>query len=255
MNPDPKPQPKKQPILPGRHELPFFCLILGLFGIGILLSPTLWAMVVALLIWGLLLRRHPLGWIKSAVALILIYFVILESAVFLFMIKDRVRPDPVEGTETLVIPGAGLVGLEPDLYLKLRLDRAAALLEQYPQMTAVVSGWQAQDELAAEASVMKSYLVRRGIAQHRIFEEPQGYDTIRNFEYAGETIQTHGLSRDIVIVTNDFHSFRSAAIARTMGFRPLSAPVPSPGPLLLKYLVRETASLIKIQLHFGFSLQ
>ncbi len=233
----------------------FFGLILILLGVGIIVSPTLWMILVVFLIWSLLIKRFAPGLIKSAIALVLIYFVMMESSVFLFMIKDRIIADHILGTETIIIPGAGLAGREPDLYLRLRLERAVLLLKEYPAMPVVVSGWQASDEEVSEAQAMKDYLIRQGIADDRILEEPMGYDTIRNFEYSAEVLKTQGLSKDVIIVTNNFHSFRSMTIARALGLKPVSAPAPSPGPLFIKYLLRETLSLAKIQFYFGLSLK
>lgn len=233
----------------------FFGSILILLGVGIILSPTVWMITIALLIWSLLIRRFAPGLVKSAIALVLIYLVMMESSVFLFMIKDRIAPDRILGTETIIIPGAGLAGREPDLYLRLRLERAVLLLKEFPAMPVVVSGWQASDEVISEAQAMKDYLIRQGIPDDRILVEPRGYDTIRNFEYSAEVLKLHRLSNDVIIVTNNFHSFRSNAIARSLGLKPVSAPAPSPGPLFIKYLLRETLSLAKIQVYFGLSLK
>lgn len=232
-----------------------FGLSLILFGVGISLSPTVWMIPVVFLIWGLLISWFAPGFIRSAIALVLIYFVIMESSVLLFMIKDRILPDRILGTETIIIPGAGIVGREPDQYLRLRLEQAVLLLRQFPTMPVVVSGWQASDEEVSEAQVMKDYLIRQGISGDRILEEPAGYDTIRNFEYSAELLKRQGSSNEIIIVTNNFHSFRSMAIARSLGLKPVSAPASSPGPLFIKYLIRETLSLAKVQLYFGLSLK
>lgn len=237
------------------NKLGLFSLILILLGVGILISPTIWTFLIVFLIWGVLIRQFSPGRLRSLIALFLIYFVIMESSVLLFMIKDRIRPDRILGTETIIVPGAGIRGQEPDLYLKLRLDRAVILLRDYPAMSVVVSGWQASDEVTTEAEVMKNYLIRQGVAPGRILAEPNGHDTIRNFEYSANLLTAHGFSNEVIIVTNNFHSFRSAAIARTLGLKPISSPVSSPGPLFIKYMMRETASLAKIQLYFGFSLK
>ncbi|MFZ2258610.1 MAG: YdcF family protein [Clostridiaceae bacterium] len=237
-----------------QHRWALLSLVMILMVIGIVVSPSIWMVLVVVLIWGLLVRQFAPGVLRSVIVLGLIYVVILESAVLLFMIKDRILPDPIMGHETIVVPGAGIRGQEPDLYLKLRLDGALLLLQTNPAMTVIVSGWQAQDEVSTEARVMKNYLIRQGISASRILEEPKGQDTIRNFEYSAELLRAKGSSPDIIIVTNNFHSFRSAAIARSLGLNPISVPVSSPGFGLIKYLVREVASLAKIQLHFGFSL-
>lgn len=241
---------------PNALSAPVFYLVAGLcFLTGVLLCPSLWMIPLALIVWAFLVRRWSLKPLRAALTLGLVYFVMLEAAVLLFMVRDWVRPEPIRGDETLIVPGAGLRGLEPDLYLKERLDGAVSLLKAYPDLSVIVSGWQAADELATEASVMKAYLVGQGIAAGRIQEEPRGYDTIRNLEYSKDLLEARGADKRVILVTSSFHSFRSAAIARALGLEPVSRPVPSPGALLLKYLVRETASLVKVQLHFGLSLR
>lgn len=237
------------------NKLIFFLLIQILLVLGILLSPTIWMILPAAGVWLLFLQKFRPGVLRAVIAAVLIYFVLLESSLFVFLIGDRIAPDPVSGTETMIVPGAVLAGDQPGLYLKLRLDRAAELLKEYPGMAVVVTGWQGPDETVSEAEAMKNYLISQGVQADRILEEKKGYDTIHNFEFSRVILEEKALSSTVIIITNDFHSFRSEALARTTGLRPVSVTVPSPGLSFVKYLFREAASLLKVQLHYGLALQ
>lgn len=246
---------RRIPDWPGRSKGRRIAAFLLLYLLAVLASPSLLMVLPVGLLWWGINQNVSWGWLRRVLLLGLIYLVVMESAILLFMVRDRIQPVRVSGTETMIIPGSAIIGDQPGYYLKSRLDAALPVLKQYPGIQVVVSGRRAPGDEYSEAAVMRRYLMGQGIAPARIFEEPQGQDTIRNFEYSKAVLASNGLSAQILIVTNEFHSFRSSAIARTIGLSPRSIPAPSPDGLFYKYMLREFLSLLKVQLHYGLSLR
>lgn len=226
-----------------------------LLWLAILLAPSLWAAVSALALWLLLNGQFRPHRLKTGLALGLIFFVVLESALLLFMIRSELFPSVPAGTETMIIPGAAVIGDRPGELLKTRLLRALPVLKQHPGMRVIVSGGRSPEDDVSEARAMKNYLTGAGIAEERIVEEPTARDTIGNFENAAVLIRENGLSSDVLIVTNEFHGFRSAALARTLGLTPKTAPALSPRRTLVRSMLREAASLVKVILTYGTALR
>ncbi len=233
----------------------YFILVMALYGAGILLAPTWWMLTAVLMIWLLVLKTRTLHWIKALVLLPLIFAVMMESALLSHMIRHAARETIPTGSETMIIPGAAVVGDEPGAFLRARLDTALIYLDRYPDMKVIVTGGRSPEDALGESQVMKQYLKDRGIAPDRIMEERRSTDTIRNLEYAAEVISARGLSREVLIVTHEFHAFRAHHIAQTIGLMPLTADVRTTDRHLIRYLVREIASLVKVQLHYGLRLR
>ena len=234
----------------------YFYGLIGLFYlIGIMVAPSLWMLIAVLFIWVLLLKKVSMHWSKALVLLGLIFFIVMESAIVCYTIQEQKAFYSFKGTETIVIPGAAVVGDEPGAFLRSRLELALDVMETYETMPVVVSGGKSPEDSAGEAEAMRYYLEQHGISPERIYEESHGYDTIRNLEYSKAVIQEKGLSLDVVIISNDFHNFRIKSIARTIGLNPVTLATPTTKNELLRYMVREIASLIKVQLHYGFRLR
>ncbi len=229
----------------------------GLFGtimlllVGIVSAPSLWIWPVAA---GIAIIQYVIfrpGIIRLVIILALTAAVILVSAILLFMIRDDLQEPVFTGEETLIIPGAAVDGTRPGLFLNERLEGALVILESYSEMAVIVTGYQAPGSQMSEAAVMKNYLTGRGIREDRIFIEERASDTIRNFENSALLIEEEGLSNDVIIVTHDFHAFRSSWLAKKNGLDPVSSPVDTPLKSLFLSLLKEAGSLIKVQLYYA----
>lgn len=117
----------------------------------------------------------------------------------------------------VVVLGCQLWGEDPSPMLQKRLDKAYELLEQYPDIPVVVTGGQGDDEVISEGEAMKNYLLKRGISEDRIIVEDKSTSTYENIRNAFEITDAMGLSRDITIVSSDYHLYRAGLMAKTLG--------------------------------------
>lgn len=121
----------------------------------------------------------------------------------------------------IVIHGAGLMGEELTPLLRARVDRAYDLwVAQGRQATFVPSGGQGADEVISEAEAMARYLRSLGVPDSQIVLEDASTTTWENLINSRDLIAglTEEDSPRSVLVTSDYHVFRTAMYARAIGF-------------------------------------
>ena len=108
----------------------------------------------------------------------------------------------------------------PSVQLTWRLDAAAEAYGKAKQpVPVVVCGAQGSDEPCPESVVMKQYLVKQGVPENMILEDPDSRNTKQNLENARKLlVKEYPDTRRVLIVTSDYHVPRAMAIARDLGF-------------------------------------
>lgn len=189
-----------------------------------------------------LLDRIP-GWVKNGVKL----FVCLCLGLFILvegMIFTGVREKAPGGADYLIILGAQWKADGPSYVLQKRLDKALEYLAENPDTVVIVSGGQGSNEVISEAEGMKKYLVEAGIQPDRILMEDQSVNTSENLKFSKELLDS--VDSTVVVVTNDFHVFRSVRIARKNGYHAVEGLSAGSYPLMLpNNLVREFFGVLK----------
>ena len=198
------------------------------------------------------------------IALVIVYFhyvksrrwravaaavLILGAAVFGVIeapIVSDARTDAPDGTEYLIVLGAGLNGDVPSLSLTNRLTAALEWLEEHPDCTAIVTGGQGPGENMTEAEAMGIWLEARGIAPERIIREPEATSTWENLDNSFELIRARGGEPDgnCAIVTSEYHLCRAKLMARDMGVSAYGVAGRTNMPtLMVNYFIREAFAL------------
>ncbi len=130
----------------------------------------------------------------------------------------RVRRD----VDFIVVLGAGLVdGDRVPPLLVSRLDRAHGLYRAQaargrPPLL-VTSGGKGSDERATEARAMADHLEANGVPPDQILLEDRSRSTDENLEFSRVLMEEAKPGYRCVVVTNNFHVFRSAVTARRAG--------------------------------------
>lgn len=147
----------------------------------------------------------------------------------------------------IIVLGAGIKGETVLLPLQKRLDKCIEYISVNPNATIIVSGGQGIGESISEALAMERYLIARGVDKSKIIKEEQATDTYENFIYSRAIIDS--LSKNtlpnIVFITNDFHVYRSARIAKRIGLDVNSYSAKLPLYLLPPTYLREILSIFK----------
>ncbi len=209
---------------------------------------TLLALAVVVLFYTLALhgrRRKLLCWGTSMLALCLALFLAAEIPVIRGM-----RSDPDNDADFLVVMGAGIRGTQPSLSMLDRLTAALDWLDEHPDASVIVSGSQAPDEAASEASVMAAWLEEQGVAPARILIEDKAGSTRENIVNSYAVAAQHGGGR-VAFVSSEYHLCRMRILIRALGFEPVCIAAHTSHPsLMVNYAVREAFAVWQIWL-FG----
>lgn len=121
---------------------------------------------------------------------------------------DGPRADVVIVLGAQIAPG----GTQPMLFLRNRLDAAAALVASGHARVVLVSG-DAFGTSGDEPRVMRDYLVDAGVDPRRIVMDPYGLDT---YDTCVRARQVYGVTRAFV-VTQRYHLARAVTLCRQTG--------------------------------------
>ncbi|PZL74691.1 YdcF family protein [Enterococcus plantarum] len=183
-------------------------------------------------------------WVKRMM-LIIIGLGITYTALVLFLILSGTKEQPTATPDTVLILGAQVRGTSkdhayPSTVLKERLDAAIPYLKEHPAATAIVCGGKGSDEPDSEANVMVEYLRANRISQKQILTEDTSTRTKENIQNA----QKKQALGNTVIVTSDFHMYRSKLLAKRLGISEISGlPAVSKSSARFKTYVREIVAL------------
>ncbi len=167
-------------------------------------------------------------------------FLISTQCMVISGFRDRSIPD----LDYIIVLGSQVKPSGPALVTRLRLDKAYEYASANPDTIIIVSGGQGSNEPASEASVMKDYLVNRGIDENRIIMEDKSTNTSENLQFSKALLDTENSS--VGIVTSEFHIFRALAIAKKCGYSDTyGIPARSVRTYLPNNMIRETVGLTK----------
>jgi len=195
---------------------------------------------VVLIVYALIFEKIP-QWVH-----ITLWSVCVVPVVFAGFLAVYGRTNHVDYTEDVVIVlGAGLRGDEVGGHLAMRLDTAAAYLNQNPNALVIVSGGLGAGRNITEAEAMSRYLMQQGISPERILQEGQSTSTYENLSFSKEILSEYfpeGFRA--VVITNDFHVFRATHQARNLGIDAISLGAPTPWHSFAANYMREMFAVI-----------
>lgn len=133
--------------------------------------------------------------------------------------------------------GGGIQNNQPAPAVIERLNTAARLATDHPNIPLIMTGGIGLNKTVSEASVMQRYLIQQQhIPASRIYLEEKSTSTELNFAYSKTVLAKLDLdlNQPIAVVSNDFHLPRAIAIAHHQAYRQVYA-VSAPTPLYLRY--------------------
>lgn len=182
-------------------------------------------------------RKHPVFAVLAVMlALILLAFVI-TGAMILVHGAGSAGESPY-----LLVLGTTVVGTEPSPMLRDRIQAAYDYLTDHPDVTCIVSGYQAAGAEISEAECMYRELAELGIDPERIWMEPNATSTIENFEYTLALIEEKTGTRPerLGVLSSEFHLLRASMFAGELGVEIFTVPAKTSDlPSFLTWFLRE----------------
>lgn len=193
-------------------------------------------------------KRGKPVWLLALLAVVLLFvlgFVVLLGLV-LSGSHDEISGEP----KVMVILGCKVESWGPSILLQDRLDKALDYLEDYPDLTVVVSGGQGADEPMSEAQCMYDYLTAHGVDGSRILLEDQSHNTWENLRFTRALLEEQGVdASQLVVVSNGFHLTRVRMLwGRVWDGETTLSTLAAPSshvPSRLKMYIREPFALAK----------
>jgi uncharacterized SAM-binding protein YcdF (DUF218 family) len=194
--------------------------------------------------------RKAVKVLKMLIHISIVFFIILFIIVQCFIFSGM-KPEDNVSVDYVLVLGAGLSGEDPSLMLKTRLDKAFEYLSENSDATVILCGGQAEDEVIPEAEAMFNYLVNKGADANKLLMETKSSDTDTNISYAAEIIKDNenidavdGIG--VLIISNEFHLYRSKMIAEKLGLNAYGLAAPTPDRLFMRftYHLREFVSVL-----------
>ena len=172
------------------------------------------------------------------------------SAIFIAFLWVYGSRTTVTFTEDVVIVlGAGSRDGEVLSTLARRLDAAVSYHRQNPDALIIVSGGLGHQAEVKDAYIMAQYLIDRGVEPGRIVLEYLAYSTYTNMRYSQSIIREHfDYEPSVVVITSNFHMYRSIRFAREVGLDAVMYPSTVPWYSIPLAYVREVASVVKMWL-------
>ncbi|MCL2360596.1 MAG: YdcF family protein [Defluviitaleaceae bacterium] len=188
-------------------------------------------------------RLKKMRWLNITIAIL--FVLILGFSGFLAVYGQRTTADFTE--DVVIVLGAGILDGEPRPTLQSRLDQAVAYHQSNPDAIIIVSGGYGHGHDISEAEVMARYLVRHGVPPQQIILEDAAYSTYTNMSFSNSLLYEvfEGPFRS-VIITSDFHMFRSGRFAQYQGIEATYYPASTPWTSIPFYYAREVAAIIKM---------
>lgn len=151
--------------------------------------------------------------------------------------------------DVAIVLGAGTRNGYVRTTLGMRLDKAVEYHRRNPNALIVVSGGQGHRETLTEAEIMAQYLIDNGVPAELIILEKEAYSTYSNMRYSKVLIDEHfNFIPNAVIITSDFHMFRSIRFSQMAGITATVYPSGTPWYSMPFAYVREVAAVIKMWL-------
>lgn len=185
---------------------------------------------------GKLPPKKPVVVLRVLLAVCLAFFLAVEG-----IIMAAGFASAPQGLDCIIVLGAKVNGREPSGALRNRIQVAEEYLKANPATVAVLSGGQGSDEEISEAQCMYENLVAAGIDPARLTMEDQSTDTSENLIFS-RALVPEGAS--VGLVTNNFHIFRSLALARKLGWNVSGVPVATSWFSIPHYFMREFAGVM-----------
>lgn len=171
---------------------------------------------------------------------------VIYVAALHFQIVQASKEDVPKNADYMIVLGARVKGTVPSLALQCRIDAAAEYAKENKETIVIASGGKGSGEDISEAESIKRELMKLGIEESRIFLEDESTDTYENVEYSKAYIPKE--SESGILVTNDFHIFRSVEIAQDKNLDLVGLPAETPLVAVPKSYIREYMAITKFYL-------
>lgn len=243
-----------------KNHLQTGCLVLGILCLLYYTAIVAYAGITADFAWiwavgGLVLLAlrkglmyqsvHPKSPVRFVTGGIIGLLAVGVAVVFVigFSIVKAMLSSPETNLDYVVVLGAQVKGSVPSRALRKRLDCAVDYAKENPDTIFILSGGQGPGEDITEAECMYRYMTDKGISKDRLILEDRSTSTWENLRFSAELAPIR--DKRAGVLSNNFHIYRAARIARSAGYRHISGiPAHSDIGMQPHYILREVFAVV-----------
>lgn len=205
------------------------------------------ALILFYEITRVLLPRFPRGmrWLRRIFTCCLILGILVVGVTEGIIIAASFG-NPQEEVEYVVILGAKVRTTGPSASLWDRIYAAADYLAAHPNVIAIASGGQGEDEPMTEADSIQDELVALGIDPSRVWVEGKATSTWENLHFALDLIEekTGQRPEKLGVLSSEYHLFRASLFAKECGVEFVGIPArTSRVSQMVNHFMREVAGV------------
>ena len=203
------------------------------------------ALSVCYILIGMLKRRMVAKMLRTVLSTILCIGILI-FAVTEVIVLSASTGNPEEKCEYIIVLGARVQDTSPSISLSERIDAAYDYLTANPEVIAVLSGGQGEDEGISEAQCMFAQLTAMGIEADRLWLEDQSTSTWENLNFSLKIIEDKtGIRPEKAgILSSEYHLYRAGLFAESCGLEAVGIPAhTSRFTIRLNYFLREVAGV------------
>ena len=179
------------------------------------------------------------------IALALVAVVVVYVGVTFAQVWWAARHDQARRAQAIVVFGTAQYNGRPSPVLAARLDHAVDLYRRQLAPVIVVTGGNQPGDKFTEAGASAEYLLQRGVPDHDVLREVSGTTSWQSLAAAASFLGDRDI-KDVLLVSDPFHSYRIRAMASELGLDGHSSPTrtsPIRGLTEAKYMARETVAV------------
>lgn len=159
--------------------------------------------------------KNVIKYITIIIAVVIVIILIIN-----FFVKQSTKKQIIKNSEIkkledidcIIVLGAGIWGDKPSPMLEDRLLEAISLYKNNVSDKIIMSGDHGKEDYD-EVNVMKNFAIEKGIPSENIFMDHAGFSSYESIYRAKEIFK----AKKIVIVTQEYHLYRSLYIANKLG--------------------------------------
>ena len=154
---------------------------------------------------------------------LLVVLAVLYIGVTMAQIWFAAHRDGTAPSDAIVVLGAAQYDGQPSPALQARLDHAVTLYADGVADVVWVTGGRQPGDRFSEASASSRYLIRNGVADTDVKLETNGESSYESLAAVARYLRDDA-DHDVLLVSDPWHAYRIAAIAREVGLRPKVSP-------------------------------
>ena len=178
--------------------------------------------------------------IAALLAALVLYVGVTFAQVWRAAHNDQARP-----AEAIVVFGTAQYNGIPSPVLAARLDHAIELYRRRLAPVIVVTGGNQPGDQFTEATASANYLIQRGVPDDDVLREVSGTSSWQSLAAAANFLGDRSI-REVLLVSDPFHSLRIQAMAKELGLEGHPSPTtssPIRGMSEARYMARETVAV------------